>query len=208
MNQNKKSLEDNGIEKIIGNPGLQHIIEEILLNLDFKWIIAFQSVNKSCKQIVDNPIFRLRKWRLSGLLPKEIEYDMIKFIHLRKTRHQLPAQMDQNKELLEDNGIDGSSNSETQPKKLNFVSAFEKIIISWYYPYIIQEILINLDINGIFAFHSVNKSCKEIVDDPVFWLRKWRSDYFALKKQKKINRHYFLPKEIQDIWIKFSILKS
>ena len=66
MDQNKKSLEDNvdngpnvetvsAIEKIFCNPGLQHIIEEIFWHLKIKEICAFQKVNKTCKEFVNDP---------------------------------------------------------------------------------------------------------------------------------------------------------
>ena len=66
----KKLKSDPIMEKIINTPGLQHIGEKILLNLDSKNIMVFQSTNKSCKEFVDNPIFWLKKWRLRGLSTK------------------------------------------------------------------------------------------------------------------------------------------
>ena len=68
MDQNKKSLEDNvdngpnvetvsAIEKIVCNPGLQHIIEEIFWHLCCNDFFAFQKVNKSCKEFIDDPRF-------------------------------------------------------------------------------------------------------------------------------------------------------
>ena len=52
------------MEQIINNPGLQHIVENILLNLDFKNIKFCQSVNKTFGEILVNPIFWLKKFRL------------------------------------------------------------------------------------------------------------------------------------------------
>lgn len=58
------------MENIIQNPGLQHITEMILLNLDLEDLKncqllnkSFQLLNKSCQDILDNPMFWLRKWR-------------------------------------------------------------------------------------------------------------------------------------------------
>ena len=55
------------LEEIINSPGLQHIAEEIFLNLDFNGIMTCKLVNISCKDIVDKPMFWLKKWKLRGL---------------------------------------------------------------------------------------------------------------------------------------------
>ena len=53
------------MDQIINNPGLQHITENILLNLDFKNLQVCQSANKNFGQILaNNPIFWLKKFRL------------------------------------------------------------------------------------------------------------------------------------------------
>ena len=107
MDQNKKSLEDNvdngsnvetvsAIEKIVCNPGLQHIMEEICWHLCCNDFFAFQKVNKSCKEFIDDPRFwenwytkkdseTRRKQNLYILpkkkeLPEEIKDNWIKFI--------------------------------------------------------------------------------------------------------------------------------
>ena len=51
--------------QIVTNPGLQHIIEIIFLNLDFEDLQGCQLVNKSCKKILENPRFWLKKWRFN-----------------------------------------------------------------------------------------------------------------------------------------------
>ena len=79
----KKLKSDPIIEKIINTPGLQHIGEKILLNLDFKNIMVFQSTNNSCKEFVDNPMFWLKKWRLRGLSTKS-QGDWIKAIQMTR----------------------------------------------------------------------------------------------------------------------------
>ena len=51
------------MEKIIKNPGLQHLVEEVFWNLDVEdWKICAQ-INQSCKQILKKPIFCLRKFK-------------------------------------------------------------------------------------------------------------------------------------------------
>ena len=52
------------MDQIANSPGLQHITEDILLNLDFKNIKFCQSVNKTFGEILVNPIFWLKKFRL------------------------------------------------------------------------------------------------------------------------------------------------
>ena len=59
------------IEQIINNPCLQHIIENIFLNLNYKDLMACKLVNKSCKQILDNPMFWLKMWRSRRGLSKK-----------------------------------------------------------------------------------------------------------------------------------------
>ena len=73
------------IDKAINNPGLTHIAEEIFLNLDFKDIMACQSINKSCNAIINNPLFWLKKWRLRGGLYKKNETNWIKAV--QRTRN-------------------------------------------------------------------------------------------------------------------------
>ena len=55
------------LEKIINSPGLQHIAEEIILNLDYNDIRTCKLVNSSCKDIVNKPMFWLKKWKSRGL---------------------------------------------------------------------------------------------------------------------------------------------
>ena len=49
------------MENILKNPGLQHIIKTTLMFLDKSDIASFQLVNQYCKNIVDDPIFSLKK---------------------------------------------------------------------------------------------------------------------------------------------------
>ena len=49
------------MEKIISNPGLQHLAEEVFWNLDIQDLDVCTQVNQSCKQILENPIFWTKK---------------------------------------------------------------------------------------------------------------------------------------------------
>ena len=51
------------MEKIINNPGLQHLAETFFLTLDVEDMKICKQINKSCKQIFKNPMFWLRKFR-------------------------------------------------------------------------------------------------------------------------------------------------
>ena len=59
------------MENILKNSGLKHIAENIFLNLDFENLEICGMINWSCKQIMDNPIFWLRKFVRKGVLSKE-----------------------------------------------------------------------------------------------------------------------------------------
>ena len=65
------------MENIITNPGLQHLAEKILWNLDVKHLKICGLINQSCQQILDNPIFWLKKFR--GLSEKN-QKDWIKVL--------------------------------------------------------------------------------------------------------------------------------
>ena len=49
---------------IFQNPGLQHITENILLNVDLDDLPKCQLLNKSCQDILDNPMFWTKKLRM------------------------------------------------------------------------------------------------------------------------------------------------
>ena len=72
------------MENVIQNPGLQHISELILFNLDFEDLQKCQLLNKSFKDILEDPIFWLRKWRTQRGLSKENYDDWVKAIKLTK----------------------------------------------------------------------------------------------------------------------------
>ena len=50
------------LEKFFNNPGLHYLAENIFWNLDIKDLKICAQINKSCKQILQNPIFCLRKF--------------------------------------------------------------------------------------------------------------------------------------------------
>ena len=52
------SKNDNMFEKILNNPGLQHLAENIFFNLDIKRLQICGLVNQSSKQIFDGPMFQ------------------------------------------------------------------------------------------------------------------------------------------------------
>ena len=61
------SKTDNTLEKILNNPGLQHLAENIVENLTQKDLKMFGEINQSSKEILDyqmdKPTFLLRKFR-------------------------------------------------------------------------------------------------------------------------------------------------
>ena len=67
----------NILEKILNNPGLQHLAENIVENLTHKDLKMFGEINQSSKRILDKPRFLLRMF--SGL-SKENQKDWIKKI--------------------------------------------------------------------------------------------------------------------------------
>ena len=66
------------METIINNPGLQHLAEKVFLNLDVEDLKNCEHINQSCKQILENPMFWLKKF--GGSLSKKNEKDWVKII--------------------------------------------------------------------------------------------------------------------------------
>ena len=50
------------MEKIINNSGLQHLAENVFWNLDAEDLKLCAQINQSCKKILQNPMFCLRKF--------------------------------------------------------------------------------------------------------------------------------------------------
>ena len=69
------------MEKIIKNPGLQHLAEDIFLNLNYSDLNKCQLINQSTNQILDNPMFWIRELIKKGL-SKENQDDWIEAIQL------------------------------------------------------------------------------------------------------------------------------
>ena len=76
------------MEKIIINPGLQHLAEEIFLNLDTEDLKICTEINQPCKQILENALFWLKKFTS---LSKENQKDWMKIIKLVKTSDERNA---------------------------------------------------------------------------------------------------------------------
>ena len=55
------------MENIINNPGLQHLAENIFLNLSYADLKKCHHINQSSSQILDNPIFWINELFQKGL---------------------------------------------------------------------------------------------------------------------------------------------
>ena len=64
--------------KIFTYPGFQHLAEKVFMNLDVEDLKMCAQINQSCKQILKNSMFWLKKF---GLLSKESQEEWIKIIH-------------------------------------------------------------------------------------------------------------------------------
>ena len=58
------------MEKIINNPGLQHLAENVFWNLVVEDLKLCAQINLGCNQILKNPIFCLRKFEQFSLNPQ------------------------------------------------------------------------------------------------------------------------------------------
>lgn len=65
------------METIINNPGLQHLAEKVFWNLDVEDLKICAQINQSSKQILENPMFWVNKFKS---LSKENQKDWIKVI--------------------------------------------------------------------------------------------------------------------------------
>ena len=86
------SMNDNSLEKILNNPGLQHLAEKIFDNLKYEDLNVCQGINQSSKQILDyqmdKPMFLLKKF---SRLSKENQKDWIEVIQSVKNSDQEKA---------------------------------------------------------------------------------------------------------------------
>ena len=76
------------MENIIINPGLQHIAEEIFLNLDTEDLKICAQINQPCKQILENAMFWLKKFTS---LSEENQKDWMKVIKEEKNSEKRNA---------------------------------------------------------------------------------------------------------------------
>ena len=67
------------MENVINNPGLQHLAENIFLNLKSADLKKCQLINQSASQILDNPMFWIKKLIQNGL-SEEHQNEWIKAI--------------------------------------------------------------------------------------------------------------------------------
>ena len=77
------------MEQIINNPAYKHITEKILLNLSFQDLLSCQLLNKNCNQIMEKPLFWLKKWISRGLLSTTSQKDWSKAMQLTKNNTDL-----------------------------------------------------------------------------------------------------------------------
>ena len=77
------------MEKIIINPGLQHLAEKVFLNLDTEDLKICAEINQPCKQILENAMFWLKKFTS---LSKENQKDWMKVIKLVKNSEKITGE--------------------------------------------------------------------------------------------------------------------
>ena len=69
------------MEKIINNPGLQHLAENIFLNMNYADLEKCHLINQSSSQILDNPMLWINELFRKGL-SKENQKEWIEAIQL------------------------------------------------------------------------------------------------------------------------------
>ena len=74
-----KSAHCKKMEKILNNPGLQHLTEKIFLNLSSAHLKKCQMINQSARKILETPMFWIKKLIRNGL-SEENQNDWIKAI--------------------------------------------------------------------------------------------------------------------------------
>ena len=68
------SKNDNNFERILNNPGLQHLAENIFANLNFEYLKICQGINQSSKQILDHPMFKERMFKERGIWQGDLKW--------------------------------------------------------------------------------------------------------------------------------------
>ena len=77
---------------ITKNPGLQHIVEETFMNLDYENLLKCQEVNSFCEIILKSPAFWLKKCVQKGL-SNEDQLEWHKLIQTLKTTNFNPEKV-------------------------------------------------------------------------------------------------------------------
>ena len=119
------------MESIIKNPGFQHITEMILFNLNIQAVKKCQLLNKSVKNILEGPMFWLRKWRMQRGLSKKNYDDWVRAIQLTKnTNVEANVQLYLEKVIETGHVVDVpcfiDSDAIQNSTKFTFEKAFEK----------------------------------------------------------------------------------
>ena len=66
------------MNQFLNKPGLHHIVETIFFNLNIEYLKECQLVNASAKEILEKPIFWLKKFGFNRGLSKKNQHDWIK----------------------------------------------------------------------------------------------------------------------------------
>ena len=78
---NEIMTKESPLEKILNTPGLIHLAENIFDNLDYKGLEVYRNINQSSQQILEDPMFWLKKFKQ---LSKKNQNDWIKVIQSMK----------------------------------------------------------------------------------------------------------------------------
>ena len=88
------------MENILINPGLQHIIKSSFIFLEKSDILSFRLVNQDCKNIIDDPIFSLKKLSQLKNVPKDLIKSWKKIIQNLQHANNAEIKQEIGKELL------------------------------------------------------------------------------------------------------------
>ena len=123
------------LDKILNNPGLTHLAENIFGNLTDNDVVVCRNINQSSKEILDNPMFWLRKFQS---LSRENLTDWIKVIQSVKNSKKKQAvisylQWNLKKEVLSDLPCYSrpAVQDEFRKKILNFVKISGEKSVGW-----------------------------------------------------------------------------
>ena len=74
------------MEKIINNPGLQHLSEKIFWNLNYGDLQKCHTINQFCKEILESPLFWLKIFIRRGM-SEQNQMNWSKAIQISKNNH-------------------------------------------------------------------------------------------------------------------------